>query len=94
MLTSKGERPFQPEFGSELTNLLFEPIVDDFDNKIEETIRDAIENWLPYVNVNNIFVVQDAGNPNLVQIQLEYFIETEKESLENITFNFNRSVGA
>ena len=45
-------------------------------------------------NVNNIFVVQDAGNPNLVQIQLEYFIETEKESLENITFNFNRSVGA
>ena len=94
LLTSKGERPFQPEFGSELTNLLFEPIVDDFDNKIEETIRDAIENWLPYVNVNNIFVVQDAGNPNLVQIQLEYFIETEKESLENITFNFNRSVGA
>jgi hypothetical protein len=93
LLTSKGERPFQPEFGSDLTNLLFEPIVDNMDDRIEETIRDAIDNWLPYVNVNNVFVVQDTSNPNLIQVQLEYFIETDKESLESVTFNFNRSIG-
>jgi len=93
LLTSKGERPFQPEFGSDLTDLLFEPIIDNLDDRIEETIRDAIDNWLPYVNVSNVFVVQDQGNPNLIQVQLEYFIETDRESLESVTFNFNRSIG-
>ena len=72
LLTSKGERPFQPEFGSDLTDLLFEPIVD---------------------NMDDVFVVQDQSNPNLIQVQLEYFIETDKESLESVTFNFNRSIG-
>ena len=93
LLTSKGERPLQPEFGSDLTDLLFEPIVDNMDDRIEETIRDAIDNWLPYVNVSNVFVVQDQSNPNLIQVQLEYFIETDRESLESVTFNFNRSIG-
>ena len=87
LLTSKGERPFQPEFGSELTNLLFEPIVDDFDNKIEETIRDAIENWLPYVIVNDLFVVQPDDNPNQISISLEYSTTIEPDALDSITFD-------
>ena len=94
LLTEKGERIFQPNFGSNLKSLLFEQITPTSLENVENDIRESLSTWLPYVNVNNIFVVQDASNPNLVQIQLEYFIETEKESLENITFNFNRSVGA
>jgi len=38
LLTKKGERISQPEFGSGLQELLFEPNVSDFEGKIEDTI--------------------------------------------------------
>ena len=36
LLTKKGERVLQPNFGSGLQDLLFEPIDDEFENKFED----------------------------------------------------------
>ena len=38
LLTKRGERILQPEFGSGLQSLLFEPNVDDLEGRIEDTI--------------------------------------------------------
>ena len=54
MSTKKGERILQPEFGSGLQALLFEPNVDDFEDRIEETINKSLEQWLPYVTADEI----------------------------------------
>ena len=45
LLTKKGERILQPEFGSGLQSLLFEPNVDDFESRIEDTINESLEQW-------------------------------------------------
>ena len=54
LLTKKGERILQPEFGSGLQSLLFEPNVDDFEGRIEDTINESLEQWLPYVTAEEI----------------------------------------
>ena len=88
LLTAKGERVMQPTFGSDLQNLLFENITDNLNEKIEQTITEAIEEWLPYVQINNIFVVHNELVPNEVQVQLEFSITIEPDQLDTITFNF------
>lgn len=54
LLTTKGERVMQPEFGSNLGEILFEQEVDDIGTAIEEAILTAVSTWLPYVNVQQI----------------------------------------
>ena len=56
LLTKRGERILQPEFGSGLQELLFEPNVDDFEGRIEDTINESLEQWLPYVTAEEIEV--------------------------------------
>ncbi len=51
LLTKKGERLLQPEFGSGLHDLLFNPLTDKFEEDLENTINDAVAKWLPYVIV-------------------------------------------
>lgn len=88
LLTNKGERVMQPTFGSDLQRLLFEQYSDDLRDRIEESIREALGNWLSYVIVNEVFVIQNEGNPNLIEVSLEYSISIQPDSFDTITFNF------
>ena len=86
LLTSKGERVMQPEFGSTLTDILFEQ-GPDVQNQIDEAIRDATSSWLPYININDIVVVQD--DSNIVDVSIDFSVSVEPDSFETLTFNFN-----
>ena len=87
LLTQKGERVFQPEFGTNLRSLLFEQITNQTIDKINDTIIEAIKNWLPYVIVNDLFVVQPDENLNQISISLEYSTTIEPDALDSITFD-------
>jgi phage baseplate assembly protein W len=55
ILTKKGERLMQPEFGCDIWRVLFEPMDDtNIENRIETTINAAVDIWLPYLNINEI----------------------------------------
>ena len=56
LLTKKGERILQPEFGSGLHDLLFNPATEKFEEDLETTINDSVAKWLPYVIVEDINV--------------------------------------
>ena len=86
LLTSKGERVMQPEFGSTLTDVLFEQ-GPDVQNQIDEAIRDATSSWLPYININDIVVIQ--GDSNIVDVSIDFSVSLEPDSFETLTFNFN-----
>src|SRR5210317_2398642 len=58
LLTKRGERIMQPQFGSGLQELLFEQNVDDLEEKIQSTIEDSISQWLPFVNIDEIDIEQ------------------------------------
>ncbi len=87
LLTKKGERIAQPQFGSGLQSLLFEPIDSEFENKITDTITESVEKWLPYITIEDIFIdISDSNKDrNKVNVELKFRVG-EAISLQTITF--------
>ena len=87
LLTKKGERILQPEFGSGLQSLLFEPNVDDFEGRIEDTINESLEQWLPYVTAEEIDI--DASDTlrdnNRINVSVKFRIG-DSTDLNEVTF--------
>tara|TARA_B110000090_G_scaffold172116_1_gene192505 strand:- start:1795 stop:2223 length:429 start_codon:yes stop_codon:yes gene_type:complete len=87
LLTKKGERILQPEFGSGLQELLFEPNVDDFEGRIEDTINESLEQWLPYVTAEEIDI--DASDKlrdnNRINVSVKFRIG-DNTDLNEVTF--------
>ena len=59
LLTRKGERPFQPLFGTDIYSLLFEEMDLGTSNKLKETLTNDIRFWLPYIIINELTVNQE-----------------------------------
>ena len=87
LLTKKGERVMQPNFGSGLQELLFDFNDELLSTKIEETITTALENWLPYVVVQQINVNQSNDNKdrNTVSITISFNVRNSPE-LNTVSF--------
>ena len=92
ILTSKGERVFQPNFGSNLKSLLFEQITNDSLDSVDTDIRVSLSTWLPYVNVEELIVQQDSANENKVVISLEYSTSLNPDIFDTLTFTVEQGV--
>ena len=87
LLTKKGERIFQPEFGSGLHDLLFNPATEKFEEDLENTINDAIAQWLPYIVVEdiNIDICKEQTDNNQAKVSLKFKQEGD-QTLDTLTF--------
>jgi len=91
ILTNKGERVGQPEFGTNITSILFEPLTPDIGDRIEASISEATSKWLPYITLVNIFTSVPETNPNMIMVQIEFSIKVDDpNSVNTITFTFNK----
>jgi phage baseplate assembly protein W len=60
IMTRKGERTMQPEFGCDIWRLIFEQITTEtLEIDIERTIVEAVNIWLPYLNIDQILFDYD-----------------------------------
>ena len=71
ILTKKGERLMQPDFGCDIWKLLFEPLSTDIEQIIENSIVSAVSYWLPYLNVETIIFDYDEKDIDKNTIALE-----------------------
>lgn len=87
LLTKRGERILQPEFGSGLQELLFEQNVDDFEGRIEDTINESLEQWLPYVTAEEIEVDSSdtLRDNNRINVSVKFRIG-DNTDLNEVTF--------
>jgi phage baseplate assembly protein W len=85
LLTKKGERPFQPEFGSSIYGLLFEQLTSDIAQRLEESIIGDIEFWLPYIVINDLSVNVNE-DANSVKIQLSFRVTEQGTNQQIIIF--------
>ena len=65
ILTYKGERINQPNFGTDLPQVLFQPNLSNLKTIITEIITDAASYWLPYINITSIDIVTADDDPDL-----------------------------
>jgi phage baseplate assembly protein W len=77
----------QPNFGSNIWNMLFEPLTEETRQVIEDDVR-AVAGYDPRVNVSNVLVTQFDHGIQLV-VELAYIPNNQ---LETLVLNFdNRS---
>ena len=89
LLTQKGERVGQPNFGSNLPRLIFEPLeLEALRESVQVTISEALTEWLPYITVQNVSTYRDS-DPNTVIITMEFTVDVDNpEAPETLTFTF------
>ena len=68
LLTAPGERLMRPQFGCRIWDLLFEPVNANLLGLISQAVRDALAQWEPRIEVEDVTPVQDAESSGTVQI--------------------------
>lgn len=73
LFTNKGERLYQPDIGSDLTKMLFEPMSDGIAELISTSIQSTINNYEPRAKVLSVYVAPDYNNNRYV-VTVEYML--------------------
>tara|TARA_Y100000389_G_scaffold197865_1_gene233286 strand:+ start:947 stop:1339 length:393 start_codon:yes stop_codon:yes gene_type:complete len=90
LLTSKGERPFQPDLGSDLRKILFNPLDAGTAAQIGENIQETIESYEPRVDLLQLDV--DANfDDNGFDVSIEFEIIGREDQPVTIEFFLERT---
>ena len=83
LLTNWGERVGLYNFGANLRPLTMEFVSqDDFDNEAINRIRNAVERWMPFIDLENFSSVVDRmenKNTAIIKINITYNIPALKD---------------
>tara|TARA_B100001123_G_scaffold428662_1_gene545976 strand:- start:2226 stop:2681 length:456 start_codon:yes stop_codon:yes gene_type:complete len=99
-LTRKGERVMQPEFGTDLYNLIFEQVDDELPIAIKYSLEEAIQVWLPYLKLIKMDVeLKDdewARDRDGVQINIStvFSLQNDPDVTESLTFSIAGGLGS
>ena len=92
ILTKKGERLQNPNFGCDIHNLLFEQINEEtIGTKIESSILDAVGTWLPYLNIEQIvFDYNDNDiDTNKIGVDVKFSLKSNTTMTELLSITIN-----
>lgn len=87
LLTAPGERLMRPQFGCRIWDLLFEPVNANLLGLIAQAVRDALAQWEPRIEVEDVRPVQDDDDSSLVQITIAYRVRATN-SRRNLVYPF------
>jgi phage baseplate assembly protein W len=92
ILTRKGERLMQPEFGCDVWKVLFEPLDGEaVERVIENSIVEAVSIWLPYLNIDTIvfdYDENDIDNHRII-LDIKFSLVSNPNLSETIQINVN-----
>ena len=88
ILTGKGERYFNPTFGSGIRNLIFANINRDNLTSLELIIRDELASFFPNLDINELTLSSNIYD-NTILFSLKFSI-TDTQVEEEIIINFEQ----
>lgn len=74
VLTSKGERLYLPDFGTNLRRFIFEPNDNLTLSDIKFEISETVKKYLPNLRVNEVLVEPSTENEYLATVRIDYTI--------------------
>lgn len=83
LLTNKGEKPFDPNFGGGLRSFLFENFNVISVAALKTKIRIAIENYEPRVNITSIEVFDQPDN-NAIRVIVDFTIKSPEGTSDSV----------
>ena len=88
LLTAPFERLFQPELGSGIDNILFEPMTPLTEQRLSDACRDAIDAWEKRASVIDITVIPEEEY-NRYRVAIKFNINNSLET-EQVDVFLNR----
>ncbi|MGI4792320.1 MAG: GPW/gp25 family protein [Janthinobacterium lividum] len=85
--TNKGERPMRPEFGSELSRLVFAPINTATTGLAARYVRESLARWEPRIRVTQVMARPDPAHESRLMISIDYSIPATNSD-RNLVFPF------
>lgn len=77
----------RPEFGCRIWELLFEPINANTLGLMAQAVREAVRQWEPRAELDDVVVEPDANDQSQVHIRVEYRLRTTNDR-RNLVFPF------
>lgn len=88
ILTSKGERIENPNFGTTLRSQLFGQMTEETLDNVKEDIISSVATYIPEVSIQNIeLLIEPNESLNTLLVKIEYIILLSGET-DNITVNY------
>ena len=94
ILAKKGERYLNPTFGCDIWRVLFEQMDSNLiENQIENTILDAVSNWLPYLNIDEIIFDYDDNDidNNRINLDIKFSLVSNPNLGESVQITVNNN---
>jgi len=94
ILTKKGERILNPTFGCDIWKVVFEQLDNQLiENKIETAVLDAVSNWLPYLNIDEIIFDYDDSDidNNTINLELKFSLVSNPNLGESVQITVNNN---
>ena len=90
LMTSRGERPFQPNLGSDLRRILFNPLDASTAAQIGENIRETLDAYEPRISILQLDVDTNFDD-NGFDVELEFEIIGREDTPTAIEFFLERT---
>lgn len=87
LLTALGERMMRYDFGCEVPRLVFAPGSQRYLGLLETSIRDAIRDWEPRIELESVHAEADVKDAERVQVSIAYKIRQTNTRM-NLVFPF------
>jgi phage baseplate assembly protein W len=87
LMTAPGERLMRPQFGCRIWDLLFEPVTPNLLGLIAEAVREAMAQWEPRVEIEEVTPLPDGDDGALVRVQISYRVRATNDR-RNLVYPF------
>ena len=87
LMTAPGERLMRPQFGCRIWDLLFEPVTPNLLGLIAAAVRDALAQWEPRIEVEDVTPIADADDSALVRVGIGYRVRATNDR-RNLVYPF------
>jgi phage baseplate assembly protein W len=92
ILTKKGERLMNPDFGCDVWLVLFEQMDGaTIETRIETAIVDAVDTWLPYLTLTSIVFDYDDNDidTNKISLDIQFALASNPNLTESVEITIN-----
>jgi phage baseplate assembly protein W len=86
LLTNRGERIMNPNFGADIKDLLFEGMTDNLKTVIADRISTSFTTYIPQARIDNVDVIF-SEDTNTVNVTVNYTLNTSGTS-DQVTIEF------
>tara|TARA_B100002019_G_scaffold293526_1_gene321966 strand:- start:14570 stop:14956 length:387 start_codon:yes stop_codon:yes gene_type:complete len=90
LMTSKGERPMMPTYGSDLREIIFESNTEGYvDDLLEDAVKEAVQIWMPEIFVISVLVDRDyIKEPNHAKVVIKFRMISIPDSEQLLSLEF------